>query len=426
MAYQIQLDPDVDDVVTLRWPRFLPDGRRFLFTAQSGKPGLSGNYLGSLDRPGEKTRLTEGMSAAAFAPARGKQPGYLLWVRANTLMAQPFDPDRAQLFGEAVPVPGAEVVGSLGYANYPPFSVSGEGKVLVSSESDHYQLTWFSREGKVLSTVGQPDRFTAVRISPVGNRAAVALVDSSGNRDIWQLEFARGVQSRITVSGRGFVAVWSPDGQRLAYHLANGPSLFERNANGAGQEETVLQSKYAVYINDWSPDGRYLMYTETSPDSQYDLWLLPTTGDRKPVPFLKTSFNESHGQFSPDGQWIAYTSDESGQTEIFVQSRAAGQFKGQVSNGGGGFPRWRRDGKELFYRALNGNLMATSVRATAHGLEFGTATALFRIVEPLGTFAYPFDVAPDGQRILALAPAGGGSNSPPLILLVNWEASLKK
>ncbi|HYW46383.1 MAG TPA: protein kinase [Bryobacteraceae bacterium] len=410
----------------LRWPQFLPDGRRFLYTVTNPRPDLSGVYLGSLDRPLEKTRLTGGSSAAAYSPPRGKHPGYLLWVRANTLMAQPLDPDHAQLFGEAVPVPGAEAVGSLGFATYPPFSVSGEGKVLVSTESDRYQLTWFSREGKVLSTLAQPGRYAALRISPEGSRAAVALVDSSGKRDLWQLEFARGVQSRITVSGGGFVAVWSPDGQRLAYHLMAIGAILVRNANGAGQEETVLQSKYAVYINDWSPDGRYLMYTETSPETQYDLWLLPTTGDRTPVPFLKTPFNESHGQFSPDGKWIAYTSDESGQPEIFVQSRVAGEFKGQISNGGGSFARWRRDGKELFYRALDGNLMATPVRATAHGLEFETPTALFRIAEPLGTFAYPYDVAPDGQRILALAPVGGGGGAPPLTLLVNWEAGLKK
>jgi eukaryotic-like serine/threonine-protein kinase len=411
--------------VELRWPQFLPDGRRFLYSIATGKTG-TGIYHTSLDRPAEKTRLTINSSAFAYAPPRGNYPGYLVWVSGNTLMAQPFDANRAQLFGTAAPVPGAEWAGGLGFAVYPPFSVSRDGKLMVAAESDRYQLTWFNREGKVLSTVMQPDRYAAIRISPDGSRAAVALGDSSGHRDIWQLQFARGVQSRITTNGGGFVVVWSPDGQRLAYHRLSTGELLERDANAAGQEETVLRSKRAIYINDWSPDGRYLLYTETSAETQYDLWLLPTSGDRTPVPFLRTAFNESHGQFSPDGRWIAYTSDESGQPEIFVQSRDAGGFKAAVSNGGGSFARWRKDGKELFYRALDGNLMATPVKVGTHGLEFGTPTALFRTVDPLGTFAYTYDVAADGQSILALAPEGGGSNAPPLILLVNWEAGLKK
>ena len=236
----------------------------------------------------------------------------------------------------------------MGYASYQSFSVSNEGIILLSSEANRYQLTWFSRVGNVLSTVGQPERYAALRIAPDGGRTAIVLVDSSGNRDIWQMDLARGAQTRITTNGRGFVAVWSPDGQRLAYHIANAPYLFERLASGAGQEEMVLQSKYPVYINDWSPDGRYLMYTETSPESQNDLWLLPTSGDRKPISFLKSPFNESHGQFSPDGKWIAYTSDESGQPGVYVQSMLTGTFKGLASNSGGSFARWRRDHRELF------------------------------------------------------------------------------
>jgi len=303
-----------EDLVSVRWPRFLADARRSLYTVSSNQRGLSGIYLGSLDRQGEKIRLSEGsgagegLSAAAYAPPRKKHPWYLLWVRANTLMARPLDPDRAQFSGEAAPVAGA----GLGYASYQSFSVSNEGIILLSSEANRYQLTWFSRVGNVLSTVGQPERYAALRIAPDGGRTAIVLVDSSGNRDIWQMDLARGVQTRITTNGRGFVAVWSPDGQRLAYHTAYAPYLFERFASGAGQEEMVLQSKYPVYINDWSPDGRYLMYTETSPESQNDLWLLPTSGDRKPISFLKSPFNESHGQFSH------------------------------------GFARWRRDHRELF------------------------------------------------------------------------------
>jgi Tol biopolymer transport system component len=341
-------------------------------------------------------------------------------------MAQEFDPDRAQLLGEAVHVPGAEILGTLFVGNYPSFSVSNQGTVLISSETDGYQLTWFSRTGNMLGTIGPPERYAALRIAPDGKRAATSRVDSSGNRDIWQMEFGRGVQTRISTNGEGFVAIWSPDGQRLAYHSAYGHSLFARPANGASQVQTLLRSKYPVYINDWSPDGRYLMFTQASPETQNDLWLLPTTGEPNPTPFLNSPFNESQGQFSPDGKWVAYTSDESGQPEIYVQSMPVGTFKSQISSGGGSYPRWRGDGKELLYIASDGTLTATALRSTRQGLEFAPATPLFRVVEPLGTFAYPYDVAPDGQRILALSPIGTGNAAAPLTVLVNWEASLKR
>jgi eukaryotic-like serine/threonine-protein kinase len=179
------------------------------------------------------------------------------------------------------------------------------------------------------------------------------------------------------------------------------------------------------YINDWSPDGRFVMFTRISAATLHDLWLLPIDGERTPKQFLKTQYSESHGQFSPDGKWIAYTSNESGRSEIYVQPLSTG-VSTPVSSSGGGLPRWRRDGKELFYRGVDGRLMAVSVRAVPTGLEFGVPTALFPIVEPVGFFAYPYDVTPDGQRILALRPSGGEQDTRPLTVLVNWEAGLKK
>lgn len=197
---------------------------------------------------------------------------------------------------------------------------------------------------------------------------------------------------------------WSPDGHRIAYHDATQTRLFTIGADGDGQQKT-LESKDLVYINDWSPDGRFLMYTETSPTTLRDLWLVPTTGERKSVPVLVTPFSESHGQFSPDGTWIAYTSNESGQEEIYVRNVPA-KGSTRVSTNGGSFSRWRKDGKELFYRSPDGRLMAVSVANVADRLEFGTPVPLLPIVEPLGTFAYPYDVAPDGQKVLALTATG--------------------
>ena len=405
-----------------RWPQFLPDGRRFLYWVRSGKPNRTGIYLSTVDRPNEKVFVVESLSDGAYSPPRGNGQGYLLRVRENALVAQPFDPGRAQVSGQPIPIAGAQGVGIVGAINKSLFSVSNEGTLLFSGADDNYQLVWFSRNGTRLSTVGKPDRYAAVRISPDGSRAAVSLVDSSGQRDIWAMDIARGVPNRLTYDS-GFVPVWSPDGHRIAYHGVAQTTLFTIAAGG-GDRQQMLQSP-AVYVNDWSPDGRSLMYTQIATATLDDLWVVPTTGDRTPVPVLVTPFNELHGQFSPDGKWIAYTSNESGQEEIHVRSMAA-TGSTRVSTSGGSFSRWRADGTELFYRSLDGRLMAVPVATGAGGLEFGAPVALMQIAEPLGRFTYPYDVAPNGEKILALTPAGTEHNATPLTVIVNWEADLKR
>jgi Tol biopolymer transport system component len=406
-----------------RWPQFLPGEKRFIYYVQSTNPRVGGTYLGSLDRPKEKTQLMASPYNSLYVPPRSRYSGYLLFLRENTLIAQPFDPERGQLSGEAVPVPGAEAVSSgIDRAN---FSVSNQGALVFGRGSERYQLTWFSREGKVLSTVGQPDRYTTIRISPDGKAVAVSRVEAVGHLDVWRIDFTRGAPNRLTFDGLGYRTAWSPDGRRIFYGAAG--VLFESDANGSGQGTAAIRSQHPAYANDWSPDGRYLLYEEASPETQEDLWIVPTAGERKPVPYLKTPFNEIDGQFSPDGKWVAYTSDESGgRSEVYVRAFPAGAAKFPVSNGGGGLPRWRQDGKELFYRALDGRLMAASVRSVAQGLEFGTPAALFPTVPPTGISAYPYDVSPDGQKILALAPAAGEAGASLLTVLINWQAGLKK
>jgi Tol biopolymer transport system component len=410
---------------TNRWPAFLPGGKKFIFYSRSAKPHLSGIYVGSLDRPGEKTQLVETTTGGAYAPPHGQNPGYLVWLKGSTITAQPFDPATLRLSGRAVPVTGADGIFVNPGSNWASFSISGEGKLLFNNGSYRFQLTWFSREGRILSTVGHADLFAALRISPDGRQAAVSVSDATGTRDNWRLEFARGIQSPITFGSHGSVAVWSPDAATIVSSGVGLNRLFESPSNGAGAEKAILQSRVSLYLNDWSPDGRYLAYTESTPETGYDLWLLPMTGDRTPVPFLKTRFNESHGTFSPDSKWLAYVSDESGHEEVYVQSILASGPKWQVSDRGGGFPRWSRDGRELFYVAPDGKLMMASVRTLPGALEFGSPVALFRMVDPQGAFAYPYDVAPDG-RILALAPTGGAGDTPSMTVIVNWEAGLKK
>jgi len=410
---------------THRWPLFLKDGRRFIYFARGEKAGSV--YVSSLERPQEKTLVLTGSSAgAAYSPARGKHPAYLYWLREKTLVAQPFDSKETQLLGDAAPVPGAELVASAPGFMHSSFSASNDGTILLGTGSDRYQLTWLNREGKVLSTVGQPDRYVSLRISPDGKRIATVLADSSGHSDVWLLELSRAIPSRLTFVGAFGTGAWSPDNQQISYHILLGRKLMRGATSGGGQEQTVLESQGYVLLNDWSPDGRYLVYTQISSEGRNELWLLPLGADGKPVPFLKTAFNELQGEASPDSRWIAYTSDESGGfNEVYATSFPAGGPRWRVSNGGGSFPRWSRDGKELFYRALDGTLMVTSVRNVPQGLEFGTPSALFRVSEPQGLVCYPYDVAPDGQRILALVPNKAGGDSPSLTVLVNWEAQQK-
>ena len=229
----------------------------------------------------------------------------------------------------------------------------------------------------------------------------------------------------------------SPDNRTIVYYGLNQTSVLERNSSGAAPEETLITTSHSVYADDLSPDNRYLLFEQQEDDGSTDLWLLPhlsSSADRKPVLYLKgsggsgSSFDRGglmNAQFSPDGKWIAYTSVESGQQEVYVQSYPRTEIRVQVSNTGGNFARWRKDGKELFYCALDGRLMVASARPTRNSLEFGTPSALFHIAEPTGPHLYMYDVSADAQRILTLTPESSELPAP-LNVLVNWQAGLKK
>jgi Tol biopolymer transport system component len=238
------------------------------------------------------------------------------------------------------------------------------------------------------------------------------------------MDFTGSAPNRLTFDGNGYIPVWSPDGRDLVYSTLG--KTFQAQANGSSRGKELIRSPNAVYATDWSLDGRYWLYSEYSADTRWDLWILPTGSDSKPQPYLKTPYNELEGQFSPDGKWVAYTSDESGRNEIYVRGFPDSGAKFPVSHGGGRLARWRQDTKELFYRALDGRLMAAPVRTTIQGLEFGAAIPLISTMEPAGVFAYPYDISPDGQRILALAPVVGEAGGEPLTVIVNWQAGLKK
>jgi serine/threonine protein kinase/Tol biopolymer transport system component len=411
-----------------RWPQFLPGGRRFLYFVRNANAENSGVYLGSLDGPQEKIRVLRSPTNAVFARDRGKPFGHLLWVRDGTLMAQPFDLEQGKTTSEPSTV--AEAVGFGGASRLGAVSASSDGTILYGGTAiRHVQLTWFDREGKPVGTVGQPGEYTGLRISPDGKRVAF-----TRGGDIWQTEFARGIPTRVTFGG-GVDPLWSPDSQRIAYWKGGPPNLFSHSTDGIGVEERLIESRDSLTTEDWSPDGRFLLYLTNSNDlaakTRFDLWWLPMTGNRQAVPYLSTPFHEARGQFSPDGKWVAYTSDESSPNDVYVQRFPSGGGKVRVSSKGGDWVRWPRDGREMFYIAADRRVMSVNVRAISGSLDFGTPQALFMIpVSPApsgggGSALYTYDVMPNGQRFLAAAPAGDAA-SPSMTVILNWTQELNQ
>ena len=415
-----------------RWPQFLPDGRRFLFFAFTGSQETRGVYLGSLDG-GDPIRVTAADSAAVYAP-----PNRLLLVREGTLTALPFDPTRAVVTGDPVAV--AQSVGStIGYGRA-MFAVSDTGVMTYRSGSgaQRRQLTWRDRAGRVLGTVGQPDDtdIPSMALAPDGRRIATTRT-VQGNQDVWLIDVNRGVPSRLTFnasadSGPG----WSADGQRVVFRSARTGAydLFEKPASGAGDEQLLLATPGTKTAYDSSADGRFLLYGALGTKTGADIWALPLTGDRKPFPVVQTSFSEDSAQFSADGHWIAYESNESGQFEIYVQAFPGVRGKWQVSTGGGIHPRWSPGGKELFYVAPDGRLMAAPVIVGSSGqsIEAGTPVALFTprlasggaILSP-GSLARPlYAVAADGRFLVNEAIEDAVAT--PLTVILNWDAALSK
>jgi Tol biopolymer transport system component len=292
-------------------------------------------------------------------------------------MAQPFDAHRLELSGEAVQV--AAQVGS--FIDYGLFSASSNGVLVYrSAVGQNYQLTWLDRQGRLLGTVAEPGGYNSMALSPDGRWVAVSRTnpENTPNWDVWLLDLGRNTSTRLTYDDqvRATFPVWSADGSSLIFgSIREGENnLYLKLASGAGGDRLLLKStagyKYEKYATSWSRDGRFLLYTTENPETKSDLWVLPVQGDHKPTPFLRTEFNESSGQFSPDGHWIAYTSDESGSDEIYVREFSSGSEgswdaagKWLISKSGGTEPRWRGDGKELFYVAPDAKLMSVEISA---------------------------------------------------------------
>ncbi len=414
-------------------PVFLEDGRQFLYF-RSGPPESAGIYAGSLDaKPTDQSRVR--ILATELTPSYAD--GYIFFMRATTMMAQPFDRRRLQL--KDAPVAIAEAIKTTWFGSE-MFSVSSGGVLAYRTAPaiENVQLTWIDRAGKVLGTVESPTFEGAVNLSPDGKRAVVRDAGYDVPGDLWTVDLSNGRRTRLTFRRNNYSpGVWSPDGTRLAYAGGNlGDTLYEKASTGTGEEiELLKEAGTRHFVTSWSSDGRFLLYhTENAPKTGYDVWVLPLEGERKPVLLLGDSFNEWAAQFSPDNHWMVYASTETGNdAELFVRpfsvsasgTPALGQGKWQLSRGSGNWPVWRAGAEILFNSGLPwtvGNaIMAAPVRTTGAAFESGAPQRLF----PSGAGA-GWDVTVDGQRFLV--PVARVQHPAPvsISMILNWPALLSK
>jgi len=400
-----------------RWPQFLPDGKHFLYLAVNHNAVNSPDtavFLASLDGK-ENRRLFATFSSVTYAD------GYLLFLRDNTLVAQKFDAGSGRLTGEPVPLnDNVQYDGGLWRTN---LSVSATGMMLYASgtSTGAQTLAWYDRSGKQLDVVDDNVALFDLTLSPDNKKVAVTDANSA-TATIWIYDLATKVKTRLTFSGGTHrTPVWSPDSTQLAFTSNQQASIAVKPATGGADEKPLLSSANTSFnsVADWSRDGRYLMY-EQGTGLNLHLWVLPLFGDRKPFPYAPTSPDEETGQFSPDGRWVAFQSGESGRPEVYVAPFPWTGAKWQISTTGAVLPRWRADGKELFYYAF-GELYATQVDGSGSTFQVGGTKSLFHLT--LETISSEFAPTRDGQRFLIVSRGEGAPQ--PLTLVQNWTSDLR-
>jgi serine/threonine protein kinase len=406
-----------------RFPQFLPDGRRFLYFA-TGTTEARSVYIGQLDG-GAGSRLLDADAPAVYRPRQ------LLLVRQDKLFIQEFDPSNLALHGDPITV--ADQIPVDATSNLAALSASMSGTVVYRSgpAGGERRFVWFDRSGVEIGRVGDSGvAVPSLSMSPDGRRLCITRrVD--GNMDIWMLDVQTGRMSKVTSDPAEDAApVWSPDGRRLAFNSNRSGvyDLYVKSMTDSEPEHLLLATPENKAPMDWSRDGRFLLYRSPGKTTGFDLWALPMDGERKPFPVVQTKFEERDGQFSPDGKWVAYQSDESGRVQIYAQPFPAGKRE-PISTGGGAQVRWRRDGKELFYIALDGRLMAVPVRldSARQTIEAGVPAPLFatRVGGAVqGGNNQQYVVSPDGQRFLMSTVTE--THTPAITVILNWTPKAKE
>jgi serine/threonine protein kinase len=405
-----------------RFPSFLPDGRHFLYTTRSEDQAYWGISIASLDAPDGKPVVDGTQWSAQFVPS-----GHILLVRDSTLMAQPFDVTKAVVTGDAKAL--AENVGTTTTA-YGAFSASQTG-VLVHAAPIELpgELRWFDRTGAAVGLAAPAAEYIDFELSPDEGAVAMSRVEPEVNTaDIWVLDLARKISTRFTNDPLQEASVlWSPDGRVLVFrsNRQGTTAMYERRSGGTEAEQQILKAGTNLIPSHWSADAKFIVYTNTnSITAGFDIWVWPTSGDTKPALAVRTPANAMHGRLSPDGKWLAYASDESGEMHVYVQPFPGTGEKRQISSEGGSEPRWRRDGRELFYLSSSHSLMSVSIPG-GNAFNAGVPQALFQARVPLSGNPYRtnYTVTRDGQRFLVNARV---DDAPmPITVTLNWPTLLR-
>ncbi len=411
-----------------RWPHFLPDGKAVLFTIGFGGSSDDSHIAALQLDTGEQKVLIRGGSYGQYVPT-----GHLVYYRAGTLMAVSFDAKRLEVLG--TPAPALEgVLGSPNNTGVGQFSFSNLGSLIYLPGNDQgetsrqWKMVWVDREGAEQPLPSPPHFYDYPRLSPDGQRVAVTILDD--DTDVWIYDIPRETLSRLTFEGNNGFPTWTPDGERVTFrsNRAGGPqNLYWKLTDGSGVEERLTTSESNNQMpQSWSPDGQVLAFSELNPDTSTDIWVLPLEGERKPQSFLQSPYVEDAGMFSPDGNWLAYTSNESGRPEIYVQPYPGPGGKRLISTDGGIGPVWARNGRELFYR--NGIQMMAVDTTTQPTFSAGTPRMLFegRYRSSSNSTRAGYDITQDGQRFLMIKPSEQEASPTQINVVLNWFEELKE
>jgi Tol biopolymer transport system component len=451
------------------WPRFLPDGRHYLYLAESGQAEHRAIVAGALDSK-DRTRVVAVESSPGYTSSMdpGRSSGHLLFLRDSAVFAQAFDTKTLAVSGEPARVASDVMSGANGQGS---FDVSDNGVLIYFGNSVGgttggqdmwpWRLLWIDRSASEVEAVGPYGVYRGMEVSPDGKRVAVHRHDATGG-DIWVMEQPPRAPTRITFDAKNDNSspIWSPNGATIVFasHRNNKWGLYQARSDGSGAEELLVESELPKAPMSWSPDGKRLVYWVQDPKTAGDLWVLPMEGDKKPEAFLATPMDETHAQISPDGKWIAFTSNLTGRKEVWVRPFPSGlgqwQISPDASTFGGDWPRWNRNSKEILYHSItpsitgvyaqpdgfHGPIFSVAVKTTGGAIEAASPQEVVRVMairlSHPGSDYHTYDVSPDGQRFLVMqrvltADAATGQQGPELptpglTVAMNWTAALKR